>query len=287
MRIYENFLLPLQTKSIIMKQFFLTIFALLTVLNAFAQFKPGTERPLQTESTDPSEEWFDPTRKKEKVQEMYEFATDWRIEAGYVQNNQRSLSQNIMNPFLHGIKLGATVDFRLPYHFSLQTGLHYTLTYGQIEQHWSATTLEMQHIDGDYIRHGIMEHQLGVPIRAYYTIPLWKQLNMFFFTGPKMEIGLAQTDFLKLHLSEDFDNMQGSLQWLQQNGYPTDTYDRYTNGALRRFNIQYGLGGGFEWDRYRIVAGYDFGLNNLVKTPKVKGQHMWEWGWFCSFSYKL
>ncbi len=102
-----------------MKQFLLTISALLATLNVFAQFKPGAERPLQTESTDQSEEWFDPTRKKEKVQEVYEFATDWRIEVGYVQNNQRTLSKNIMNPFLPGIKPGATVDFCLPYRVSL------------------------------------------------------------------------------------------------------------------------------------------------------------------------
>ena len=48
-----------------------------------------------------------------------------------------------------------------------------------------------------------------------------------------------------------------------------------------------GLGGGLEWDCYRLQSGYDFGLNNLVKHPQAKGQYMSEWGWFVSFCYRF
>jgi hypothetical protein len=56
---------------------------------------------------------------------------------------------------------------------------------------------------------------------------------------------------------------------------------------LIRANIQWGLGGGLEWDCYRLQSGYDFGLNNLVKHSQVKGQYMSEWGWFVSFCYRF
>jgi hypothetical protein len=56
---------------------------------------------------------------------------------------------------------------------------------------------------------------------------------------------------------------------------------------LIRANIQWGLGGGLEWDRYRLQAGYDFGLNNLIKHPVIDDQQMWQWGWFVSFCYKF
>jgi hypothetical protein len=56
---------------------------------------------------------------------------------------------------------------------------------------------------------------------------------------------------------------------------------------LIRANIQWGLGGGLEWDCYRLQSGYDFGLNNLVKHPQTAGQYMSEWGWFISFSYRF
>jgi hypothetical protein len=54
-----------------------------------------------------------------------------------------------------------------------------------------------------------------------------------------------------------------------------------------RTNIQFGLGGGFEWDRYRVQAGYDFGLNNLIRTSLIPNQRLNEWGWMVAFSYKL
>jgi hypothetical protein len=56
---------------------------------------------------------------------------------------------------------------------------------------------------------------------------------------------------------------------------------------LVRANIQLGLGGGLECDKYRLQSGYDFGLNNLVKHPQRKGQYMSEWGWYVSFSYRF
>ena len=59
------------------------------------------------------------------------------------------------------------------------------------------------------------------------------------------------------------------------------------NKELYRVNVQFGLGGGFEWDRYRLQAGYDFGLNNLLKTPIVPEEKIYEWGWMVAFSYKF
>ena len=251
----------------------------LTILLALLPFLAALAQQKQ--------EWFDPTRKQEKPKEVYNFSVDWRVEAGYVQNQQRSTTANMKDPYLHGAKIGATVDFNLPYRLSLQTGLFYTLAYGDSEQHWPASTLEMQHTDGDYILHGIMEHQLGIPVRLFYRLPLWKQLALVFYGGPKFETGLAQHDHLTLHLSDTYETLVGSKDMLDAMGVHTSDYDRYQVGDLYRFNVQLGLGGGIEWDKYRLQAGYDFGLNNLVKHKYVQKQHLWEWGWYVSFVYKL
>ena len=234
------------------------------------------------------ETFFDPTRKPEKPKEVYVFSMDWRLQAGYIQHWQHSNTENIMNPYLHGMELGATVDFNLPLRFSVQTGLLYAVTYGRTDQHWPATSIEAQHTDGDYIRHNIMEHQLTVPIRAFYRMPLWKELSLLFYAGPKFEIGLAQPDYLDLsHLSDSYGSVIGSKEALAEMGVRLENYDRYTVGDLYRFNFLLGAGGGIEWDRYRLQAGYDFGLNNLVKHKYVAKQHMWEWGWYVSFVYRL
>lgn len=222
--------------------------------------------------------FFDPTR-KEKQEEVYQFGMEYRLEAGYVQHNQFTRGEiSYPDMYLHGARIGATFTFLLPKHFSLQTGALYTLVYGRQQQHWRS--MDAPSVQEEYIQHRVLEHNLTIPVRAYYTIPLWKQLNMFFYTGPQLHIGLAETDYMQTHLSE------GAEAWLQAQGIPTTTYDRMANELIRA-NIQYGVGGGFEWDRYRLQSGYDFGLNNLIKKPKVTGQHMWEWGWFVSFSYRL
>lgn len=221
--------------------------------------------------------FFDPTRKQEK-KEAYVFRTEYRLEAGYVQHWQRTREITFPDMYLHGVRVGGTVTFVLPLRFGLQTGLLYTLLYGKNEQHWRST--DAPSVQEEYIEHRVLEHDLTVPVRAWYTIPLWKQLNLFFYTGPQLHIGLAENDYMRTHLSE------GALAWLNRQGIPIEPYDRMKD-QLVRANIQWGVGGGLEWDRYRLQSGYDFGLNNLVRNRQLAKQYMSEWGWYISFSYRF
>ena len=220
-------------------------------------------------------EFFDPTKKKEK--EPYQFSTDWRIEAGYVQNDNRNRDTTIY--YQHGMRLGATVDFNLPYRFSIQTGALATLTYGVNKQHWASLTQESAQVE--VLNHHIVQLQLTIPARAYYNIKLWKKLNMFFYAGPQLQLGLTNYDII--------DNQTSALctQYIESLNQLTTDHDRYVNKELYRVNVQFGLGGGFEWDRYRLQAGYDFGLNNLLKTPIVPEEKIYEWGGMGAFSYKF
>ena len=221
--------------------------------------------------------FFDPTKKVER-EESYAFGMEYRIEAGYAQHQQRNHSLSFPEMYLHGVRVGASFTFLLPIHFSLQTGVYYTLLYGKGEQHWRS--MDAPSVQSEYITHRVLAHNLTIPVRAYYTIPLWKKLSLFFYTGPQLHIGMAQTDYIQNHLSP------GTKTWLEGQGIPTDTYDRMAD-ELVRANIQWGVGGGLEWDRYRLQSGYDFGLNNLVKHKQIPTQYMSEWGWFVSFSYKF
>lgn len=222
-------------------------------------------------------EIFDPTRKEVKADD-YTFGMEYRLEIGYVQNWQWSRKENFMDMYLHGGRIGATFDFMLPKHFSLQTGLLIDIAYGTRQDKWRS--LDAPSVQEEYIEHRILQSYLTVPVLAYYNIPLWKMLHMFFFTGPQLSIGLTEHDFLKPHISSKVET------WLQDKGFKTEEYDRL-NYEVSRANIQWTIGGGFEWDKYRLQAGYEFGLNNMVRKKVIANQHMWQWGWYVTFCYRF
>ena len=251
---------------------FCIIFVAMTVGYSYAQDNKNSLPDLQTSES----VFFDPTRKTE-VKEEYKFSAPWRFEIGYAQFNHRT--QDTTALYLHGLRVGATVDFTLPHHFSIQTGALATFTYGQDNQHWPSMDEESAQIN--ILKHNLLQLQLTIPARAYYYINVWKKLNMFFFAGPQLQIGLTNYDLINNKTSNP------TTQWLEQQGITTTYNERYLSHELHRANIQFGLGGGLEWDRYRLQAGYDFGLNNILHTTVLPKQKMHEWGWMCTFSYKL
>jgi len=251
---------------------------LLIVLLTLAIFCIAQDKSKQPDLQTTDSEFFDPTR-KEKKDNDYQFAVNYRFEVGYIQNEQRSLRANYPNMFLHGARLGAMFDFQLPIRFTMQTGVLLDAAYGINTQHWRSQ--DAPSVQVEYLKHRILEANVTIPVRVYYTIPLWKKLSLHFFTGPQLGIGLAQYDFMEEHLSD------ATEEWLELMGMPTDSYDRFSEKELWRLNVQWALGGGLEWDMYRLYAGYQFGLNNRVRHKVVEKQHMWEWGWFVSFSYRI
>lgn len=254
----------------------IVILSLLVAAASFAQ-KDKSAPTIKTPDLQTTEgAFFDPTRRvKEKP--VYNFGVEWRIEVGYVQNNQRTRNKTYPDTYLHGGRIGFAVDFLLPYHFSLQTGVHYSLAAGRTTQHWAIAGSTYQE---EYQRHDLLEHNLIIPVRAYYTQKLVKSFRMLFYAGPQLQIGLAQRDKIKNNLDAE------TQTWIESLGVRTETYDR-DKEVLHRVNIQLGVGGGFEYDRYRLTAGYDFGLNNLVRNKQIDTQHMWEWGWHVTFGVRV
>jgi hypothetical protein len=244
-----------------------------------AQTTQNTLLDLQTSPTI----FFDPTAEKEAT--PYTFSAPWRIEAGYVQLNHRTQDTSAL--YLHGLRVGATVDFVLPHNFSIQTGALATLAYGINKQHWPSIStnpngsMDYENAQVNSLQHNILQLQLTIPVRAYYNINVWKKLNIFFYAGPQLNVGLMHYDVLKPQVAPS------TLEWMEQQGMFTTSHDRYMTKELYRTNIQFGLGGGLEWDRYRLQAGYDFGLNNILRSPIADSYKRYEWGWMATFSYKL
>ena len=254
------------------RNFILLFFVFCASILAQAQDNKNTLPELYTVD----QGFFDPTRKKTAAEE-YKFSTSWRLELGYAQPHHRTKDTSVV--YMHGVKLGATVDFILPYRFSIQTGALFTFTYGQNSQHWANVLPDDAQIN--ILQHNLLQFQLSIPVRAYYNINVWKKLNIFFYAGPQLNVGLMHYDVLKPQVASS------TLEWMEQQGMFTTSHDRYMTKELYRTNIQFGLGGGLEWDRYRLQAGYDFGLNNILRSPIADSYKRYEWGWMATFSYKL
>ena len=245
---------------------------LVVAANIYAQEKSIRDAGLE------QRDFFDPTR-VEKAVENYEFGIAYRMEGGYAQAHQRMMSDTISAMFLHGARVGAQFEMFLPKHFSLNIGLLYSVLYGVSRQHYHSTGSAT--VQKEVVNNHIVEHALTIPVRVQYNIPLWKQLSMHFYGGPQVMIGLAETDYVKADVSAE------TRAWLIAQGKHLDTYDKYISKELFRTNIQMGVGGGFTWDVYRLEAGYDFGLNNLIRTPVYSQDKMAEWQWHVSFVYTL
>lgn len=215
---------------------------------------------------------------RDKKKEEYHFGVEYRIETGYIQNHEYSLRKNYPDLYLHGGYVGAKMDLLLPHSFSVQLGLGYALAYGQNEQHFHSILSNMS--QKDYITNRVWEHNLLIPVRVYYTQHLAKRWYMLFYGGPQLQVGMAQMNKPQSHL------YSLSSEWAEANGVDISKVDLYQK-KLHRCNIQMGVGGGFEWHILRLTAGYDFGLNNLVKQSKIGSRHMWEWSWHVSLGIKI
>lgn len=255
------------------KVLFLFSFLLIGYAYVSAQI-PVTTPDLQTADS----YFFDPTREV-KVKEKYAFGVEWRLEAGYAQVQERTKNDSYLDQYLHGGQVGVLVDFLLPVHFSIQTGVIYQFSFATRNPHYrsmlSATTTP------EFVKHTSTQHALVIPVRAYYTQKLAKKWRMLFYGGPQMMVTLAYPDKVSHTLSDE------TCAWLSEQKVYLNDYDRVADGELYRFTIQLGVGGGFEWDRLRLVAGYDFGLNNIVKNKVTDSQHLWDWGWYVRFGVRV
>lgn len=195
-------------------------------------------------------------------------AQTYRLEAGFVSPKQHG--DGFSTTYFNGIRLGATAEFNLKHNFSLLTGALYSVVYSNKVQNYSAS---------DSVIYKTFGHFLDVPLRLTYTLPITKNLKVFAFAGPNLNIGLAQPQKIQADLSD---------AWSTYTGIKSVNYgdnDLYKNAMISRINFQMGAGGGVQWKNYQLKGGYDFGINsiNKVDTSKLLRQG----GWYVSLVYQF
>lgn len=156
---------------------------------------------------------------------------------------------------LNGFKVGVVYDGSFIKGFGASIGLNYT--FGISNSGWKAAGTI-----ADYPRRRqlITYNQLEVFVDWQYKFEVAKETYLMLYTGPTIQCGLTldmRADRQESDLSE--------ITSTRYNGYVPDKDNldmRKENEHFTRLNVTWGIGAGFQYKRYFLRGGYDFGLIN-------------------------
>ena len=170
-----------------------------------------------------------------------------------VQGKETSLNANIYN----GLKIGLVYDETIVKGFGYTIGLNYT--FGGKHTDW---TSKNTHSVYPKVRSRGQYHQMEVVVDWQYKFQIAKDTWVMLYTGPSLQCGFNLQD--KWYVK--FDNNAEQLDYTK-NYYSTESAGNY---ALKRINVTWGIGAGFQFDRYFLRGGYDFGIINPYKEEIFK-----------------
>ena len=168
---------------------------------------------------------------------------------------------------LNGFKVGLVYDASYIAGFGSSIGLNYT--FGMSNSKWSSVSAI-----NDYpkTRMLITYHQLELYVDWQYKFEVAKETYLILYTGPSLQCGLDFT--MRIDKQVEDPPMSGDIrieygQRFSAYNIGDDDMDPTHNtsdNALKRLNVTWGVGAGFQYKRYFLRGGYDFGLINPYKN---------------------
>lgn len=151
----------------------------------------------------------------------------------------------------NGFKVGFVYDATWFKGFGVSMGLNYT--FGANSTDWSS----VGKLPYPKTRSKSFYHQLEIPIDWQYKFEIAQNTWVILYTGPTLQCGI---DFSKKNF---LDNGKEITLTGENNVFSVDDMKDY---ALKRINVTWGVGAGFQYERYFIRGGYDFGIINPYKA---------------------
>ena len=169
------------------------------------------------------------------------------------------VNQTIMN----GLKVGVVYDGTIVKGFGASIGLNYTFAMGN--SRW-ATTNEWQQLIKS--RTQTTYNQLEVFVDWQYKFEIAKETYIILYTGPSIQCAVAMNKrfYVKNEVSGDV-TMQDKVSCF-------DYTDKEMAHDYHRLNVTWGVGAGFQYQRYFLRGGYDFGLINPYKVTNFNEMGM-------------
>lgn len=165
---------------------------------------------------------------------------------------------------LRGFKVGLVYDASIWGGFGVMTGLNYTFAAHISPWEEYAYDLEGKPIASGYARpyeerYKYQFHQLELFVDWQYKFEIARDTWIILYTGPTIQCvaSYKQTNLLRMKATGE--------QVRQKTIAYFDYSDEDIAHDLRRVNVTWGIGAGFQYDRYYLRGGYDFGLINPYK----------------------
>jgi hypothetical protein len=202
------------------------------------------------------------------------------VQVGYARSITRLNTPDhgkTLNPTgYNGWKVGFVYDATIVKGFGVSMGLNYT--FGANATDWMKKVATQP---GGYpqIRSRGQYHQLEIPVDWQYKFEIAKRTWLMLYTGPTLQCGLIFKD--KWYARSD-DKSNAFTH--EENLYSEEDMEDY---ALKRLNVTWGIGAGFQYERYFLRGGYDFGLINPYKAQSFMGVDVYTRGRFDQWQVKL
>lgn len=198
--------------------------------------------------------------------------------------NPESAKDSLANTVrLKGFKVGVVYDASYVAGFGSTIGLNYT--FGVSQGKWEPITPGFNQSYRE--RMLITYHQAELFVDWQYKFEIAKETYLMLYTGPTIQYGVA----FDMRLDQQKEDIpSGEIKTNEgdwKSAYKVDKDDNLpvkdptdptgkkffvpADNALRRLNITWGVGAGFQYKRYFLRGGYDFGLINPYKNADFAG----------------
>lgn len=173
--------------------------------------------------------------------------TDYRINSWEVSADPTVLNNNPMN----GLKFGLVWDATLIKGFGSMIGLNYT--FGTYTSKWKSVNDNMVY---PRTKERNNYHQMELFVDWQYKFEIAGSTYIIVYSGPTIQAQLSLT-------TTTFTQTADSESQIKINRF--DYNDTEMHQDYKCWNVTWGVGVGFQYDRFYIRGGYDFGLINPYK----------------------
>lgn len=161
------------------------------------------------------------------------------------------VNKTIMN----GLKVGLVYDGTIIKGFGATVGINYTFAAGSTN--WTTPNVIQQLTK---TRTKTTYNQLELFVDWQYKFEIAKETYIILYTGPSIQcaVEMSKRVFVKNEGTGDVTN-NGKVSCF-------DYTDAEMAHDYQRMNVTWGVGAGFQYQRYFLRGGYDFGLMNPYKV---------------------